>query len=253
MPDDHIKPEIQLREFQRLAVAFALTYVIDDSQTVRFGRARDISGGGIHFESNERVPEGAVIGLGFELSRGAKLELQGKVMSSEFDAAHGVHQNRIAFENVCDEVRQSIRGFVFEALRTALLAKMLGEKPKSDLHVREYQRLNVTFSLTYSIDGAAGVHTGRARDISDGGIHFESREHIPEAADVGMSFELPNGSRIEVLGKVLSSRLDPASNLFGNRLAFESLPACVADSIHAFVYEALRRALVDSTCRQGPA
>jgi hypothetical protein len=238
------KSDVQLRKHQRLAVAFALTYRIDGNPVVRAGRAHDIGGGGIAFESDVSLPEGAHIEIGFELLRGSKIDVRGKVTASHLGRANGVHQNRVAFEGLSDHVRDSIRAFVFEALRTALMNYTPDEHPKSGVHLREYQRLDVSFRLTYSTEGDSAVRLGHARDISAGGIHFDSQAAIGEGARVEMQFELRPDLRIEVWGKLASSRFDPASETYEHRISFENTPADVRQSIRAFVNEALRSSLL---------
>ena len=220
MLDDQAKCDVQLRKDQRLAVAFALTYRIDGNPVVRAGRAHDIGGGGIAFETDVSLPEGARTELGFELLQGSKIAVRGKITASHLDCANGMYLNRVAFEGISSDVRDSIRAFVFEALRTALMNHLPDEHPKSAVHLRGYQRLNLRFRLTYSVEGDSAVRLGQARDISAGGIHFDSEEAIAEDAHVQMEFELRPDLRIAVRGK-LDTR----------------------QSIRAFVYEALRCSL----------
>jgi c-di-GMP-binding flagellar brake protein YcgR len=112
------------------------------------------------------------------------------------------------------------------------------------VHLREYQRLDVLFRLTYRIEGDSSVRLGHARDISAGGIHFDSQGAIADDAHVQMQFELRPDLMIEVWGKLASSQFDAASETYRHRISFENIPAEVRQSIRAFVYEALRSSLL---------
>jgi c-di-GMP-binding flagellar brake protein YcgR len=241
--DDQPRTDVQLRKYQRLAVAFALTYRIDGSP-VRAGRAHDIGGGGIALDGDVSLLEGAHIEIGFELFEGSKIEVGGRVTASHLDRATGLHLNRVAFEGISDGVQETIRGFVFQALRTALMNSTADEHPNSAVHLRQYQRLDVGFRLTYGIEGDCAIRLGHARDISAGGMHFDSQEPLSKGARVQMQFELRPDLKLEVTGTIVSSNAGSADATYEHRIAFDDIPADVRQSIRAFVYAALRSSLL---------
>jgi hypothetical protein len=112
---------IQLRQHARLPVDFALTYVRDGDPAVKPGRARDIGGGGIYFESQESLPKASSVKIWFELGRGTTIEVDGQVASSSRDPANDVHGHRVAFIKLPDPVRDTIVAYIFDAWRTALM------------------------------------------------------------------------------------------------------------------------------------
>jgi c-di-GMP-binding flagellar brake protein YcgR len=111
---------VQLRKHPRYPVSFPLTYVLDGNPFVKRGRARDISGGGIHLESDESVPENTSMTISFELRPELNVEVRGRPVVNYY--ANGRHRHRIAFSTVSDAVRDSIVTFVYEAWRTDVLS-----------------------------------------------------------------------------------------------------------------------------------
>lgn len=111
---------IQLREYPRFRVDLPLIYVVNGRPGIRRGHARDLGGGGICFESDERLPENTATTLQFELQAGVKIEVSGRVVSTEHDSPHALHRHHLAFSGLSETLRDSILTYILEARRKAL-------------------------------------------------------------------------------------------------------------------------------------
>jgi hypothetical protein len=111
---------IQLRKYPRFRVHFPLSYTLEGQTARKIGRARDIGGNGLCFESDERLRASATLTLGFELQAGVKLEVRGRVLSVEGDTEHAACSYRVEFLAMPDAVRECILTYILEARRNAL-------------------------------------------------------------------------------------------------------------------------------------
>jgi methyl-accepting chemotaxis protein len=120
--DAAVTSPIQLRKHQRIRAKFGLTYRIDGESAPKNGRARDLGGAGICFESAETLRENTQITLCCELRPTLTLEVRGRVVTSSYDKVHAVHVQRIAFGDIPDSVHESILAFILETRHDALMA-----------------------------------------------------------------------------------------------------------------------------------
>lgn len=111
---------VYLRQYPRMPVEFPLIYHVDGSGVKKKGRARDIGGGGIHFESAEAIAPGSAMTISFALRAGVTVEVRGQLASFSSDPATGNHFHHVAFSGVSDGVRDSILKHIFEAWRADL-------------------------------------------------------------------------------------------------------------------------------------
>jgi methyl-accepting chemotaxis protein len=111
---------IQLRKFPRFRVQFPLEYTIAGRSDVKHGRARDLGGNGISFESDDSLAENTSLTISFELQAGLSIELNGCVLATESDAGNSVRYHRVVFTTISDAVRDAILAYILEARRNAL-------------------------------------------------------------------------------------------------------------------------------------
>jgi len=115
--DDAIQP----RKYPRNRVSFPLQYALD-GKPVRKGRARNLGGGGICFESDESLPVDTTMTLWFTLPDADPLEACGRVVATELDSANSAHVHHISFSTLSDLGRDSILTYVSEGRRQLLMA-----------------------------------------------------------------------------------------------------------------------------------
>jgi hypothetical protein len=91
------------------------------------------------------------------------------------------------------------------------------------------------------IDSARSHHTGRCRDVSEGGLLVELETELPIGMPVDLYFELPTGIAIEAQGAVVTRS---GKSVLG--LRFDSLKA--EDRLAVSAYCATWRAALLSKC-----
>jgi methyl-accepting chemotaxis protein len=110
------------RAHARIRASFPLTYVADGDPALRSGRARDLGGAGICFESSYPLAADAALTVCFELQAGHTIEVRGRVVGTAYDDAQGVQVHRIAFADMQQEIAESISSFIVDARRVAITA-----------------------------------------------------------------------------------------------------------------------------------
>lgn len=113
---------VNQRAHPRIRASFPLTYAADGNPTIRNGRAHDLGGAGICFESGSPLSEDTSLTIRFELQQGQTIEVRGRVVGSAHDDAQDVHVHRIAFADLQAETAESILSFILDARRDALIA-----------------------------------------------------------------------------------------------------------------------------------
>jgi methyl-accepting chemotaxis protein len=114
---------IQQRKTPRFRLNFPLTYVLDGTASRKRGRARDLGGGGICFESDEKLPRNASMTLSFELAPALRIESCGRVVGTDHDPVNAVYLHHIAFTAIADAMRESILAYIIEARRGVLMVR----------------------------------------------------------------------------------------------------------------------------------
>lgn len=84
----------QLRKHLRVAVSLPLTYILDGDRVPQDGRAVDIGGGGMRFESPTRVQPQRLLTITLDLHPGLSLQLRGRSLAITSNPANDVHHHR---------------------------------------------------------------------------------------------------------------------------------------------------------------
>jgi methyl-accepting chemotaxis protein len=111
---------IQLRKDPRFRANFPLAYTVDGNRTVNAGRARDLGGGGICFESDAPLPANASIKVWFELRLSQTIEVNARLVETDVDSPKGKFYHHVEFFEMDDGIREVILAFILEARRDAL-------------------------------------------------------------------------------------------------------------------------------------
>ncbi len=114
---------IQLRKYPRFRVACAVSYVVDGEAAARSGHARDLGGGGICFGTPECLPAHARMTIRFELRPGEKIEIRGRIVTTDRGEISNVYYHHIEFEDVPDALRETILSYILEERRNALVER----------------------------------------------------------------------------------------------------------------------------------
>jgi methyl-accepting chemotaxis protein len=114
---------IQLRKYPRFRVQFPLTYWIDGGSAVKHGRARDLGGNGISFNSDEHLAENIALRISFGLQHGVTIEVGGRVLATDSGARKSEYFHRVVFTTIGEEIRELILAYILEARRDALTTR----------------------------------------------------------------------------------------------------------------------------------
>jgi hypothetical protein len=117
------------RQHPRVAATIPLTYRPVGDSVGRHGRTRDISGGGLSFDTQDMtLDQNATIAISFEL-RGVRIAARARVIGfspgSGHDAANDMRTYRVVFADISFETQTLLAFFVVRNSLEAILAKAL--------------------------------------------------------------------------------------------------------------------------------
>jgi hypothetical protein len=117
-----IDDTIKVRQHLRSRVAFDVDYRVDGKQNTR-GRARDIGGGGMCFESEEAISPKSALTLRFSLPDIGQVETRAQLVSATFDSARSVYSHHVSFDAFPDSLVDAISSYILETRREVLLGQ----------------------------------------------------------------------------------------------------------------------------------
>jgi c-di-GMP-binding flagellar brake protein YcgR len=101
---------------------------------------------------------------------------------------------------------------------------------------RRFFRAHVDFPVTIIVPGHELILTGKALDLSRGGMRVGTTTDLPAGQPIVLRFALPKGEReLLVRAKIVLSFFDAANNAFAHGVAFTQYTTHDHDAIASYV------------------
>lgn len=119
-------------------------------------------------------------------------------------------------------------------------AKKLAQALPVPAQKRTSYRMPVRFDLTYSLVGRLGRRSGRAHDISAGGLRLETDEDLIAGSIVEVDFQLPDTSEafapMRLRAKILATYFDTESNKLTHGAMFVNAEPKTEEALRRYVH-----------------